>query len=343
MNGNEIELITVSYEKSKKELAAFRNSNRSDGRDLGYFDWRYARRPSGREPIIVWAIEKSGETVGSLSVIPHDYSVNGTSALFGVLGDISVSEKARGKGIAGRMLGHLNGLCDLEGLRGCIVLPNEEASRPLQKAHWKTKSCLERHIKFLDIEDKLRRKAGPLASFAAPPVNLLLRLSGGALAGVPAAYKSDVSETFDERFDELWSRLSKNGIIAGRRDRTWLTWRYAEHPVEKFSVFLLSEGTRPSGYVVYKTEDRVVKVYDLLCPGGGKEAGYLLAAFSSHARAISAASIIIRGSRGALEGFNLKKFGFMKRSDTQSLMVRAAQSDGPEWSNWHLTAGDKDV
>lgn len=344
MNLNDIELRAVPYEKCKKDLVEFRNRNRQTGRGVEYFDWRYLKRPSGRQPVIVWAVEKvSASTVGSLSLIPHEYSVNGAPYFFGVLGDISVSESARGRGIAGRMLNHLHGLKEVSGLRACIVLPNEEASRPLQKAGWQTKSCIERHVKILDIGSALRKKAGrAIASVAAPPINLFLRLSRGSVR-TPAQYKSSEVSAFDERFDELWANVPKSGIISGKRDRKYLSWRFADHPEEKFSIFLLSQGTRPTGYIVYRFEEGVIKVYDLLCPGGGRESDYLLAAFSTHARSLSASSIIIRASAWALASFNLKKFGFLKRPDTQDLMVRAVDANSPEWGRWYLTAGDKDV
>lgn len=344
MNLNDIELSAVPYEKCKKDLVEFRNRNRQTGRGVGYFDWRYLKRPSGRQPVIVWAVEKgSGSTIGSLSLIPHEYSVNGAPSLFGVLGDISVSESARGLGIAGRMLNYLHGLKETSTLRACIVLPNIEASRPLQKAGWQTKSRVERHIKILDIGGALQKKAGrALASIAAPPINLFLRLSMEPVR-IPAQYKYSEVSAFDERFNELWANLPKSGIIYGRRDRKYLSWRFADHPEEKFFIFLLTQGTRPTGYIVYRVEEGAIKIYDLLCPEGGRESDYLLAAFSKHARSLSASSIIIRASAWALASFNLKKFGFLKRADTQNLMVRAIDTDGPEWGRWYLTAGDKDV
>lgn len=343
MNQNDLELSAVPYEKCKKDLVEFRNRNRQTGRGLDYFDWRYLKRPSGREPVIVQAVEKgSGAVVGSLSLIPHEYSVNGAPCLFGVLGDISVSESARGKGIAGRMLDHLHGLKEVSTLRACIVLPNIEASRPLQKAGWQTKSSVERHVKILDIKGALRKKAGrALASVAAPPINLLLRLSAESVR-IPAQYKSSEVSAFDERFDELWASVPKSGII-GRRDGKYLSWRFADHPEEKFSIFLFTQSSRPTGYIVYRSDESAIKVYDMLCPKGGNESDYLLAAFLKHARESSASSIIIRASAWALASFNLKKFGFMKRPDAQDLMVRAVDADGPEWGRWYLTAGDKDV
>lgn len=343
MNLNDIELSAVPYEQCKKDLVEFRNRNRQTGRGLDYFDWRYLKRPSGRQPIIVQAVEKGAGMVGSLSLIPHEYSVNGAPCLFGVLGDISVSESARGKGIAGRMLNYLQGLKEVSTLRACIVLPNDEASRPLQKARWETKSNVERHVKILDIEGALRNKAGrAIASVAALPINLFLKLSRESVR-IPAQYKTSEVTAFDERFDELWACVPKSGIISGRRDRKYLSWRFADHPEEKFSIFLLSQGSRPTGYIVYRVDEGAIKVYDLLCPEGGRESDYLLAAFSTHARERSASSITIRASAWALKSFNLNKSGFLKRPDTQNLMVQAAGADSPEWDRWYLTAGDKDV
>lgn len=344
MNSGNMDFIALSYEKCKKDLMAFRNRNRAAGRDAGYLDWRYRGRPSEKEPVIVWAIDKGGEPAGSLSLIPHEYFVNGLARTLGVLGDISVAESMRGKGIAGRMLEFLRGLEQVRELDGCIVLPNEEASRPLLKAGWTAKSRLERHVKPLDLEGRLRKKTGrALASISAPPLNLLLRLVKEATVRVPARYGSSLADGFDGRFDELWAGFAKKGLIAGKRDSAYLSWRFADHPAEKFSVFVLAEGARPSGYIVYRSFDDELKVYDLLCPAGGVEADYLVSSFLGFARSVSAASIALRASAVALSGFDLKKFGFIKRPDAQDLMALSRDKDAPLWSNWHITAGDKDV
>lgn len=343
MSRHDMDLTALPYEECKKDLMAFRNQNRAACRDSRYFDWRYLKRPSGRAPVIVWALEKSGSPAGSLSLIPHEYFIGGRSRTVGVLGDISVSEKMRGRGIAGAMLGYLGRLKEVRELDGCMVLPNEEAARPLQKAGWNKRSCLERHVKLLDLKSQISKKAGAIAaSVAAPPLNLLLRLTETAVR-VPAAYKTDCAAVFDERFDRLWDDLPKEGVIAGKRDRAYLAWRFADHPVERFSAFLLSEGSRPSGYIVYRTEEGMIRVYDLLCPAGGVESDYLVASFLRFARSLSAASVTLRASAVALRGFDLKKFGFVKRPGAQDLMALHGGSEGPLWSSWHITAGDKDV
>jgi len=122
-----------NYEKCKDELAAFRNANRASARGPEYFRWRYRGRPNNAPPIIVAARDASGEIAGALSVIPHHYYVGNNLKRLGVLGDISVSEKYRGRGIAQKMFVCLPGLEAVRELEGCVVLPNKEALRPLEK------------------------------------------------------------------------------------------------------------------------------------------------------------------------------------------------------------------
>lgn len=339
-----VEVLSIPYARCKQELAAFRNKNRGTERSAAYFDWRYVQRPSGIEPVIVWAIEKaSGRPAGSISLIPQEYSVDGRPSFFGVLGDVSVASEMRGRGIAGQMLEHLSQLKEVSAFAACIALPNEEASGPLRKSNWRTMSCLERHVKHLDVRGAFAKKAGGLAaSLASPAVNLMLRLFREPSVKLPSSYETTLLSSFDGRFDELWARLPKEGLIAGKRDSAYLSWRFSAHPLEKFSAFLLSEKGRPSGYIVYRADADALKVFDLMCPAGGREPDYLLAAFLDLARESKAASVMIRASRDAVRGFDLRKFGFMKRPDAQSLMVRAQESGAP-CGNWHITAADKDV
>jgi len=177
----EVRFSTESYDGCEKELISFRNANRGLARDLGYFRWRYLKRPNKAEPVIVWATDASGERVGALSVIPHHYHVGGSVERLGILGDISVSKKCRGRGIAKGMFEYLSGLKEVKDLSACVVLPNAEALKPLEKSGWVSVTRLERYVKLLStremIEKRLNKKM--ISRLISPTLDFLLKVASG--------------------------------------------------------------------------------------------------------------------------------------------------------------------
>jgi GNAT superfamily N-acetyltransferase len=338
----EFRLSKVSYSKCAKELLDFRNLNRSARRDDVYFAWRYAQRPSGIEPSIVWAHDSASRPVGSLSLVPHHYDVSGESHMIGVLGDISVSERMRGKGIAFKMLEHLWTLSEVRKLRACMVLPNEEASRPLSKSGWVEVSGLERYVRLSNIEGHARRKlkSAFLAKAISAPVRAMLSVTD-ALNRVPEGFNAGLAEGFDERFTGLWEKMNKDGIVVGNRDSRYLSWRYASHPLNKYNIFIMEDGGTLTGYAVYRFEEDQLHIDDILaeertCP-------FIIPCLLKFIKSNALSTILIRLGENCRLDFGLFKNGFLKRKDRQKLMIRASDPGNPVWLNWYLTAGDKDV
>jgi len=344
----EVSCSAEDYEKCKDEFAAFRNANRAVARGPEYFRWRYCGRPNNALPIIVVARDASGAVAGALSVIPHHYHVGGSLKRLGVLGDISVSEKYRGRGVAKKMFACLSGLDEVKKLEGCVVLPNEEALRPLEKSGWVIVTALERHVKPLSTREmvarRLNRKAATLIS---PALDIFLRLVARepSLRG-RGGFAGGAASGFDSRFDELWAAVDKDGMILGLRNSEYLTWRFSGHPAEKYGVYTLSEGTRLRGYIVFHSVGAACHIDDFLCLRDGESWDHLLSFFIGHIRESAAASeIVININQNSLTGVRLRKFGFFKSPDILNLMVLQQGGAGTlgEGDGWFITAGDKDV
>jgi len=343
---SDVRVSTEDYEKCKDEFAAFRNANRAAARAPEYFRWRYRERPNAAEPVIVCARDSSGDLAGALSVIPHHYHVCDAVSRLGVLGDISVSEKYRGKGVARKMFALLPGLKAVKDLAGCMVIPNEDAMRPLERSGWVTATKLERHVKLLNTREIIaRRSSRKISTLVSPALDFLLRLAvreprlsaRKGFSGAPAA-------GFDGRFDELWAAVDKKGMVLGLRNRDYLTWRFTGHPVEKYGVYTLTHGQELRGYIVFHCSGGACHIDDFLClrEDGGWE--HLLTYFIGHVRKTVDASKIIINCNPAEP--SLGKFGFFKSPDILNLMVLApgaAPGALSEGGRWFITAGDKDV
>lgn len=349
---SEIRFSIYPHERCRNEFIAFRNANREVQRDDAYFEWRFLKRPGSIRPLFLWAETASGEKIGSLSLVPHDYVVNGAPLRLGILGDISVSGQWRGKGVAGRMFDYLAAANVTGDLKTCIVLPNHEAARPLEKTGWKKVTRLERYVKVLRSEDSLGRLLGKdtLAKALSPALNAAFKLSyGEVFVGPGSGYKGAVTNTFDGRFDGLWEALDKENVILGMRNREYLTWRYSMHPATKYDVFALTFRDELCGYMVFNINCNNCYVVDMLCLDGKRHSGHLLYHFIDFIRKNGRyGSIVLRANKSDFLTLPLRRFGFMRRSDAQDFMVNFYNEPKDsdfllDGRKWYLTSGDKDV
>jgi GNAT superfamily N-acetyltransferase len=342
-----LSLSTVDYARRAAELLAFRNANRENRRDPRYFSWRYAERPGRTTPIIVVAEQPGDGIVGTLSVIPHDYAVNGVLRSIGLLGDISVSQTWRGRGVATTMLRHLAQLPAFRELAAGLVLPNEEVSRPLAQCGWQTITHLDRYIRILDEVRFIRRRLDNpwLSRIIEPAAAFLLRAASADLPmGNAREYDEDEADSFDDRFDQLWARLPKAGVILGRRDAAHLTWRYARHPLTTHRVFTLSREGELFGYIVFHLADDICHIDDVLWLDE-RHGAALLGRFIAHVRRNPLpASVSIHVTGYGPAAALLRRCGFLRRRDRWHCMALPADGANPAIrSGWWLTAGDKDV
>lgn len=354
MSALELSLGVRSYPECVDDLIAFRNRNRPTVRDRRYFDWRYQERPCAIPAVVLWA-ETGGRAVGALSVFPHDYYVVEGEYPLGVLGDISVDPEFRGQGIAGAMFRFLAGVDLQRRLGGGIVLPNEEAARPLRKNGWIEANRIGRYVRILNVRPYLERRLGrgTLASGLSWPLNAAVgRAPLEILAGWrnEGGFRSAVTTTVDGRFDDLWRRCAKRGHVLGVRSAAYLRWRYERHPVNRYEIFTLSRADELCGYVCYRMTDGMCIVDDVFAASTGASVRELLRTFLGHLRQQRTAhAVTVNVNQSYLE-IPWRGFGFSRRADFQRVLVANSGAiagrrftDVAAAAAWHVTAGDKDV
>lgn len=352
MTAHDIKCFATDYAQGGGDLLSIRNANREMRRDETYLNWRYSMRPAHSKPIIVFAENDTREKIGCLSLIPHEYVVDGKPCSIGVLGDISVDKAWRGRGVTGAMLDHLMQQDAIHGLAGEIVLPNESAERPLRRTGWQPVSKLERYVKLVDVRERFQRnhKTHWWLNTALGWINQLLRLTSlETYLQEPSGFHGEAVSGFDERFDRLWNRLEKKGMIIGCRNREYLTWRYSKHPVVTYQIYTVTCQKELYGYIIFHITDRHCSIDDILCLDQTSCARYCLASFLNFIRKNSMAfSIDIKTNHNDLLHVPLALFGFIKRPGHLTLMVSGnGAADRPaaftNGAKWYLTSSDKDV
>lgn len=153
----------------------------------------------------------------------------------------------------------------------------------------------------------------------------------------------------DDRFDELWQRAEKQGRIIGVRNARYLRWRYQDHPTTRYRMLAVSEGDALCGYVMYRITHNLCQVDDAFCIYPARHGAHIVGQLLAHVRNNESVSTVSLGINRSFLDLPWGKFGFVRRSDYQSVMVSGSQpSAGGAWSGasgakWHLMAGDKDV
>lgn len=347
----EVSFEVVRYEDWASDLIDFRNENRESLRDRAYFDWRYTKKPNTKDPIIVRAVDATGKTVGSLSMIPHTYYLVDRECDVGVLGDISVLAQCRGMAIGKKMFRFLDTVDSLKKLAACIVLPNPEAARPLSKSGWKTATSIRRFKKFIDIRQKVQSRIGNryASGVISVPLNILLNLSTvGLRKNIGNHLNTCIINNFDSRYDELWRSIKKEGAILAVRSSAYLNWRYTQHPFENFEILEFRSDTILAGYVVFQIRESSCYVFDLLFDKEYACIDGILGRFMDYLKGPrSVGEIGIRITSNQLVIPSWTRLGFSKRADYQEVMLKAnsvaCEKKLLGCNNWLMMSGDKDT
>jgi len=161
-------------------------------------------------------------------------------------------------------------------------------------------------------------------------------------------------DTFDERFDDLWSRASTRFSVGVVRDREYLQWRYAHHPYHRYRVTAAEQDGQLVGYSVAREADLMGfpsgVLVDLLVDPRTPAAGHALvrsvtARFAENPHIELVASMMSRASPyfGLLQHHGYirtpKVFWFIVHINRDDLDAQAVLDAG----NWYLTWGDTDV
>jgi GNAT superfamily N-acetyltransferase len=337
----------TGYAGFEDEILAFRNGNRETPRTRSYLDWRYLGGSSRvPEPLVFWLRSASGEAVGMASMIFRPYLVDGRATALGVIGDISLDERLRGKGMGRLLLDYVRRHLD-EHLPGCaaLVIPNEAARKSLVASGWETGGAIVPYVlpraeRFSDAPESKR-----LAHAATRLWELLAALAARWQAR--KGYTLQIADGPDDSFTALWQTVRPEGLVLSDRGAESLDWRYARHPHSRFGVAQLLKGDGLMGYVAFtlSLSDGTCYVYDLLVREEN-DLACMLGLFLLHVlrqggvRAIRLPLSDAHPYRGTLW-----RLGFVRRTEDRGTFLLHRPEGFPSGASlrWALSQGDKDV
>lgn len=255
------------------EVMQFLNDHWSAGhilsRDESLFKWQYAGpSQSGLAVLTV----RDGETLGGMmGVIPVDFCLNGTRLKGGWL---TMWRSVEGFGPAQLGLQILQKTISEFPVSGTMG-GNANTIKILTALRFKVQHRLNRWVKPINVE-ALNSVVAALGD--GYDNSQLAAWSQKELITDRAWTIAEWTVETAEQWDQLWTEEFAPQLVSVWRDRSYIQWRYADHPTFKYTVLVALDGAGDAaGILVYRLADirdrseKVARIVELLAvPGAGE-------------------------------------------------------------------------
>ena len=327
------------------------------------YDWHFLNNPSG--PGQIWILEANGQPVGTTALGVRPLKLRNKFTAAGVACDLAVDKGHRFLQPAVMLERAVMSSADAQ-LQILYGIPNMVSASIMKYVGYREYCPVHRYARVLRVSHYLRRFAK--FSEKLPAMEKMADRAFSALQSIRRSRDKAVVQvlpTFDERFDELWSRLSSEHSTLTIRDRHFLKWRYLDCPLHQYKTLglLTEDGSNLLGYLIYYVEDSSAHCADLCAAGGAEDLQCLLFSWAALAYNDGLASLSISCSDAALatnllrQGFSRRSVQFMgqftgqfagkpgrkpPREQCKALLTheRFSGMNSPPTDNWYYTDGD---
>lgn len=336
------------YEEGDEALILdLRRSIRGQTHTPEYWKWRYAGNPAGHA--LIWLAIADSVAVGHTAMVPHQFRLGDSTVRAGLSVDAWTHAAYRGRGIFKGLHARLLRDAADQGISFAYSFPNRLACPEFLKLGYAQVLPLRARHKVLSWGPVLEAKS------RVSLLGSLGRVLGGGLQLLndPApvsGIKIRASSRFDERFDDLWSRVCEHNGAMTVRSSDYLNWRYGGNPRYRYHVYVAEENGRILGYVVLNCiESDLVRGYvvDLLAvPDSPHVLNALLAASIDHFREQGTHMVHCWAQEGSPHSRMLSRRGFYWSEPVRfcSIKLRDTALDPMDSSlGWWLCPGDYDL
>ncbi len=307
-------VVSADLEKDRQVIIDLWRQNLADTDHLEEkYDWHFLNNPFG--PGQIWILKADGHPIGTTSLAMRPLRVRDTIATAGVGCDLAVNKDHRFLQPALMLQRALMSFARV-GIRMIYGVPNPRGASVLKYVGYREFCPVHRYAKVLRMSHYLQRsgKLGAMAPFIG-------KIADQGLAAWQSIGRrqdrrcTQILHSFDERFDELWSRLGSRQTTLTIRDRRFLQWRYRDCPLRQYKTIglLTDDGSKLLGYLIYYVEAHSAVCADLLALDGAGNLDCLLSSWAALARDDGLASLSVSCSDPALAN-TLMRQGFSQRS-----------------------------
>ena len=316
-------ICRADIEKDKDDILRFWRNNHPKPLDRKYA-WIYEGNPAGKAKVWMVKHSETGECVGITALFPRKFSVQGVSTVAGISGDFLVNQMHRTMGPAIMLQRSIITAIEEKDMDFIYGFPNKAAELIMKRVGFRLVGSLTKLVKVVKTAPQLRelglhkywiRLLSPFLDFA------LKLISVETWYRMKKGFVCEEIKDFDERFDQLWEEERLRFAVAGERTSKFLRWKYLEDPDDVNKVFCVfdSSGSVLKGYLIYCFKENSIEIRDFIFSPDRKAVRVLMACFFRHVRPIASESIVIRFLENNSITKKMKRFGFIKRKNTNNV------------------------
>lgn len=354
---NNFNIKKADFEKNRNHIFSIFEKNKVRN-SQSKFQWNYINCPAGKTLCYLVEDENSQEFIGSTSLFKRKFKVIDKNVTGAVAGNLCVNPDHRLLLPALKLVKASQVESAKEDIKFIYSFPNQN-SVGISEGYSKIGE-FNKFLKVLKITNSAKKYI-PFYTIARPflaVLNILIKIfSKETFYKNVKGLTIDMPESFDNRFDSLWEKASKQHTIIGIRTSDFLNWRYIEPPDKNYKIFcLVNKSNEIVGYIVYTIEKDICKIVDMLFLQNNNVLDSLLVQFSNTMRkkGLGYIYIVFFGDskiKKIFEKFNflfMKKFNnvFSKIIESPFLVYCSDKTLGPvlfDEEYWHIFLGDSDV
>lgn len=187
-------------------------------------------------------IKANNKIVGMLGLLPYTLNYFGKVIKAYYLVNLMVEEKYRNFGLGPELILESESECEILITTGY----SQEAQRMYQKFRWTEMPHLKRFVKILSNE-KIKDLINKESSFNYNP--------GKIKPNNNSSFDFCLTDHFDNEINILWETLRSKYPILTIRDNNYLTWRYVNHPLIKYNIFLTKKNKEIKSLIILRIEE----------------------------------------------------------------------------------------
>jgi len=321
-----------------------------DKLDPSFWRWQVRQNPDGAAWI--YLVEDRDKIIGHLADLPKRFSVRGRIVLGTLTHDMMVHPDYRRRGVS-TATARL-GICKVEKEKGEFMTAYSiqvESLNSLLKVGWKQVvrlPVLVFPIRFYGVVDRYLH-----FKLVSVLIGGIARFFYCILFGRRKKKKGNGVEIkriheLDEPFDLFWEKAISLYPIMGVRDRTYLNWRYLQHPTRNYVIYRALERGEMKGYIVLRKVELLnfnsAVIVDLLALDS-EILHQLVEKGIEHSRQEGTDLLGFIVPKPHPYYHSLRKEGFLPSFKTFQLLVYSHRKEEILFDprGWYLTWGDTDV
>jgi hypothetical protein len=311
--------------------------------DARRYDWFYRRNPQAQASLNL--LYSNDEPVGFLGLGARSFYVDGSEAVAGVLVDFVVIPKHRSvfPALTLQRQARAIGLGQKPVIYG---LPDTKAVPVCRRLDMHVQKDMQRWVRVTGARHYLERK---LPAILSVPLSLLTDWTDRLAVRVQVIRCGLLGawiESFDDRFDDLWSRAEKRGRAIGVRNRQFLSWRFTEQPGHSYRIFAIERtgDQQLIGYFVCEIAAKFLAIKDCLNVGSPEEFTKSLLLLSAAARKLGLTAVSVELTAASRVQQSLRRAQFVQRSHRPFFAVlHESVREAAQKCDWYITSADEDI